>query len=276
MVRQRKTHMSIKENKITEVEGFGVTYDRFIMTIQQRRLAKKYKLKSIIESPSFGAKAAGSLYSLGYALSGCEVTLVNPEIELLDSWQKLQIKDKLHYIENTDYTRLPFDDNHFDLAWNFVTFTNLDNQQVWLKEMVRVANPYVMVISCNNLQIGYPWHRLIHRFWHFSWNHGNTYFNYIWNVKKFFTDSGLRIVEYGAIDTPPWPDPVGFRDIRLHKHSSPDKKTKVIWHVPFVDYLRNNEFPLWMKVLSLYDIPLRRGYIKLPFSHLFYVLAEKE
>jgi Methyltransferase domain len=264
------------EREVTEIEGFGVTYDRSVMAIQQRLLVKKYALKMIIESPSYGAKAAGSLYSLGYAVSGCNVTLVNPETDVIHYWEELGLRDRVRFIEKADYIRLPFEDNTFDLAWNFVTFTNLDDQPAWLNEMKRVTNKYVMVISCNNFQLGYPLHRIIHKIWNFPWNHGKTHFNLIWNVKKFFKNAGLKILEYGAIDTPPWPDPVGFRDVRLHKHSSPEKRAKVVWDVPFVNYLKSNTFPLWMRALSSYDIPLRHGYTKLPFSHLFYVLAKKQ
>ena len=112
------------EDTVIEVEGFGVTYDRFVMARQQRLLTQKFDLKSVLESPSFGAKAAGSLYSLGYALSGCQVTLVNPEKETLDLWREIGVQDKLKYIENADYIKLPFEDHSFDLVWNFVTFTN--------------------------------------------------------------------------------------------------------------------------------------------------------
>jgi len=265
-----------KNRKVTEIEGFGVTYDRSVMTKQQQLLVKKYNLKSILESPSYGAKAAGSLYSLGYAINGCNVTLVNPETDVLHYWEELGLSDRVRFIEKANYTKLPFEDHSFDLAWNFVTFTHLEDQEAWLKEMMRVTKKYLMVISCNNFQLGYPLHRIIHKVWKFPWNHGDTYFNLIWNVKKFFKNAGLKIVEFGAIDSPPWPDPVGFRDIRLHKHSSPEKKAKIVWQVPFVNYLKNNAFPLWMRALSLYDIPLRQGYTKLPFSHLFFVLAKKQ
>ncbi len=202
--------------------------------------------------------------------------VANPEVELLPLWEELGVKNRLHYIENTDYIELPFEDHSFDLVWNFVTFTNLDDQEEWLKEMMRVTKKYLMVISCNNFQLGYPLHRIIHKVWNFPWNHGDTYFNLIWNVKKFFRNAGLKIIEFGAIDSPPWPDPVGFRDIRLHKHSSPEMNAKIVWEVPFITYLKNNAFPLWMRALSFYDIPLRQGYTKLPFSHLFFVLAEKD
>lgn len=263
-------------NEIVEVEGFGVTYDRYIMYHQQRKLVDKLDLKKVLESPSFGAKAAGSLYSLGYSIGGCDVTLANPELEPLHYWEDLGVKKKVKVLENCDYIKLPFENDFFDLAWNFVTFSFLPDQQAWLEEMIRVSKRYVMVISCNNFQLGYPLHRLIHKIYGFPWNHGKVYFNHIQNVKSMFKASGLRVLEYGAIDSPPWPDPVGFRDIRLHKHSDHKKSKKIIWEVPFVKYLKENSFPLWMQTYKLYDIPFRRGYWKLPFSHLFYVIAKKE
>ena len=97
-----------KDREITEIEGFGVTYDRSVMAKQQGLLVKKYDLKSILESPSYGAKAAGSLYSLGYALMDVMLTLVNPEAELLLYWEELGLTDKLRYIENADYINTSF------------------------------------------------------------------------------------------------------------------------------------------------------------------------
>jgi hypothetical protein len=259
-----------------EVEGFGVTYDRYIMRCQQRILIRQLGLKTILESPSHGAKAAGSLYSVGYALGGCDVTLVNPEPAPLAYWNKLGLRDRLTTILADNPARLPFGNGQFDLAWNFVTFTGLADQDAWLEEMRRVSNRHVMVISCNNLQLGYPWHRVIHLAYGFPWNHGNVHFNYVWNVRKWFNNHGLTILESGAIDTPPWPDPVGFRDIRLHKRFAPDEQSRPDWEVPMMEYLHSKRVPRWIRALALYDIPLRRGYLKLPFSHLFYVIGSKD
>ena len=63
----------------TEVEAFGITYDRAAITDLQQALVAELALSSVLESPSHGAKAAGSLYSVGFARAGCDVTLVNPE-----------------------------------------------------------------------------------------------------------------------------------------------------------------------------------------------------
>ena len=32
-----------------------------------------------------------------------------------------------------------------------------------------------------------------------------------------FKKAGIKVAEYGAIDTPGWPDPSGPRDVRLHR-----------------------------------------------------------
>ena len=50
-----------------EVEVFGVTYDRYVLLQLHKLLARSFDLRDIVEMPSHGAKAAGSLYSIGSA-----------------------------------------------------------------------------------------------------------------------------------------------------------------------------------------------------------------
>ena len=56
-----------------EVEVFGVTYDRYVLLQLHRILTRELNLKTVVEMPSHGAKAAGSLYSIGFGLAGCVV-----------------------------------------------------------------------------------------------------------------------------------------------------------------------------------------------------------
>ena len=70
--------------------------------------------------PSHGAKAAGSLYSIGFGLSGCQVTLVNPEMEMMVGWQELGMEERVDTHQDIDIYHTPFRDGEFDLAWNFV------------------------------------------------------------------------------------------------------------------------------------------------------------
>lgn len=263
----------------TEVEVFGVTYDRYVLLQLHRILTRTLALKSVVEMPSHGAKAAGSLYSIGFGLSGCDVTLVNPEDEMLPEWQRLGIAGKLHTRSDADVYATGFADGSFDLAWNFVTWTELADPRRYLRELRRISRRYVFLVTCNNMQPGYPWHRFLHKWYGFPWTHGQNRLNYIHQVLRLMRRSGLGIVEYGAIDTPGWPDPSGPRDVRLHRRYGSDGhnryQTKPLWDVPLLRYVETGRYPGWMQALGKWDMLFRRGLFKLPLSHLFYVLGEK-
>lgn len=265
--------------KKIETEVFGVTYDRYVLLQLHRLLTKTLNLKTVVEMPSHGAKAAGSLYSIGFALSGCDVTLVNPELDMLAEWEGLGIADRLHHESNVDVYRTDFSTGSFDLAWDFVTWTELSDPPIYLREMKRIASKYVMLVTCNNFQPGYPWHRFLHWLYDFPWTHGHVEYNHITRVKKLFRQSGMKVVEYGAIDTPGWPDPSGPRDVRLHRrfgsagHNQYQKKPE--WKVPILDYVKTDRHPDWMRLLGKWDMMFRKGVFKLPMSHLFYVIGRK-
>ena len=262
-----------------EVEVFGVTYDRYVLLQLHKVLTNDLQLETVIEMPSHGAKAAGSLYSIGFGLAGCDVTLVNAEQEMMVGWEELGISDRVNAVYERDVYNSGFDENQFDLAWNFVTWTELENPALYLEEMKRISKKYVLLVTCNNFQPGYPWHRLIHKIFGFPWTHGNVAYNHMTTVKRMFKNAGFNIIEYGAIDTPGWPDPSGPRDIRLHRKygTTPQKQTskKPDWEVPIITYAKTGQFPGWMKALGKWDMAFRKGLFKLPMSHLFYVLAIK-
>ncbi|MDY7038621.1 MAG: RmlD substrate-binding protein, partial [Thermodesulfobacteriota bacterium] len=166
------------------------------------------------------------------------------------------------------------EEGRFDLAWNFVTWTELDDPLRYLAEMKRISNSHVLLVTCNNFQPGYPWHRLIHRIFGFPWTHGQVRYNHITRVRRMFKESGLRVIEYGAIDTPGWPDPSGPRDIRLHKNfGTPTEKP--VWEAPILQYVKTGNYPGWMRALGRWDMTFRKGVFKLPMSHLFYVTGQK-
>ena len=258
-----------------EVEVFGVTYDRYVLLQLHKILVTQLNLKTVVEMPSHGAKAAGSLYSIGFGLAGCHVTLVNPEMEMMYGWEELGIQDKVETFSNIDVYDSGFQNNQFDLAWNFVTWTELAEPPRYFEEMKRISNKFVLLVTCNNFQPGYPWHRLIHKMFGFPWTHGQVKYNHITKVRRMFKESGLRVIEYGAIDTPGWPDPSGPRDIRLHKnYGTPTKKPN--WEVPILQYVKTGQYPVWMRALGRWDMTFRKGVFKLPMSHLFYVLGRKD
>lgn len=264
--------------KKIETEVFGVTYDRYVLLQLHRILTNKLDLKSVVEMPSHGAKAAGSLYSIGFGLAGCDVTLVNPEMEMLGSWERLGIGNRLRFKSGVDVYQTGFDTGAFDLAWDFVTWTELGDPLRYLQEMKRISSRYVFLVTCNNFQPGYPWHRFLHLIFGFPWTHGQVEFNHITRVKKLFRQSGIKVIEYGAIDTPGWPDPSGPRDVRLHRRFGSAGHNQYLekpeWKVPILDYVKTGDFPDWMRMLGKWDMLFRKGLFKLPMSHLFYVLGE--
>jgi len=263
----------------TEVEVFGVTYDRYVLFQIHNILTRELGLKKIVDMPSHGAKAAGSLYSIGFAHAGCHVTLVNPEMEMMTGWEMLGLQNRVSTINGIDESRTGLPDNSYDLAFNFVTWTELADPLRYLQEMKRISSKYVLLVTCNNFQPGYPWHRFLHWMFGFPWTHGKVQYNHIATVKKLFKTSGLDVIEYGAIDTPGWPDPSGPRDVRLHRRfgskNEEPPKIRPQWEVPFLEYVRTGNYPGWMKLLGRWDMMFRKGVFKLPMSHLFYVLGRK-
>jgi hypothetical protein len=265
---------NIKADMKKEVEVFGVTYDRYVLLQLHKIMTKELGLKRVIEMPSHGAKAAGSLYSIGFGLAGCRVTLANPELEMMYGWEELGIQDLVEMDPDIDVYHSGFKEGEFDLAWNFVTWTELEDPPGYLQEMKRVSNKYVMLVTCNNFQPGYPWHRFLHLINGFPWTHGQVKYNHITKVKRMFRQTGLQVMEYGAIDTPGWPDPSGPRDMRLHRNYSGPTAIPV-WEVPIIRYAKTGQFPEWMKLLGRWDMVFRKGVFKLPMSHLFYVIGTK-
>jgi hypothetical protein len=262
-----------------EIEVFGVTYDRYVLLQLHRILTESLGLHSVVEMPSHGAKAAGSLYSIGFGLNGCDVTLVNPEMEMLYGWKQLNLREQLKTRSVDDVCATKFPSNSFDLAWNFVTWTELDDPLRYLLELKRISQQYVLLVTCNNFQPGYPWHRFLHWWFNFPWTHGKVEYNNILRVRRMFRKAGLKIVEYGAIDTPGWPDPSGPRDVRLHRRfgstGAEKPNAQPDWQVPILDYVCGDCYPAWMKFLGKWDMTFRKGVFKLPMSHLFYVLGHK-
>jgi len=257
-----------------EVEVFGVTYDRYVLLQLHKIMTDELGLKRVLEMPSHGAKAAGSLYSIGFGLAGSRVALANPEMEMMYGWEELGIRERVETYPAVDVYQSGFKEGEFDLAWNFVTWTELENPKGYLKEMKRISSRYVLLVTCNNFQPGYPWHRFLHQWYGFPWNHGQVKYNHMTKVRRLFRDAGLKVIEYGAIDTPGWPDPSGPRDVRLHRNYS-GHRGKPVWEVPIIKYAKTGQYPGWMKLLGKWDMTFRKGVFKLPLSHLFYVIGTK-
>jgi hypothetical protein len=258
---------------MVEKEAFGVTYERYALFKAQERLVKKYRVRTVLELPAHGAKAAPSLYSLGFAQAGCQVTLANPNEKAIDRWHKLGLGKNLKTVKSADLTKSNLAERSFDLVWNFVYLPLEKSPEDLIREMRRLSKRLVMVASVNNLNPGFTVHCTLHKILKIPWTHGDRRFNSARFVKKFFRKQGLKIKEVGLVDAPPWPDSLGFRDVRLHRAKIEEEEPE--WEIPFIDHLKSGDLPGWIKLVYLWErIPIP-FYPKTFYSHLFYTVGER-
>jgi hypothetical protein len=261
--------MAVEANIPVETEVFGVTYERFALQRLFARLTSQLNLHSVVEMPASGAKAMSSLYSLGFALAGCRVALVNADPEAIKLWYQLDLGDRLTLLREDEIERECATGHCWDLCWNFAVLPTAENPEALIQRMANLSRHWLLVIGVNRFNVGFPFHRAVHRRHQIPWTHGDLRFLSPFSTFAFFQSLGFKEIRWGLVDCPPWPDSLGFRDLRLHRR--PESLFR--WHSPYLEHLRNGKFPRWMQAvygLERLPLPIR---LKLPYAHLFYVLC---
>lgn len=214
-----------------------------------------------------------SIYSIGFGLAGCKVTLVNGIEDSLRAWKRLGIADRAEIRNCCDLANTSLRDNSYDLVWNFASFSTFKNHSDMLKEMIRLSKKYIVLCSVNSYNPGYFSHRFAHYITKVPWSHGDVIFYSPRKTRNYLRQHGLNIIKVGVLDSVPWPDSIGFRDIRLHRMQK--DMSEMNWHSRYVDYLCENRMPSWIRAVNLFESIPMPLLIKFIYSHLFYVLAEK-
>ncbi|NIV36632.1 MAG: hypothetical protein GWN58_46520, partial [Anaerolineae bacterium] len=202
-------------------------------------------------------------------------------------WGELQLPARL--VHHTAWDHLPFDDNSFDLAWNWAALWYLPDgtpegarmPESLLHELVRVSRRVVFVAMPNRVQVGYLMRKyLLER----------DFVDYVdeeWadigRVRRVLEASGLRIVRQGVLDVPPWPDTVmpasevlqrlGIKSKKLEGQFSGDS-----WQWSTMAYYLGQQPDLYDRVmryawLDRAPIPWR---IKAVWAHHRYLVGVKE
>lgn len=189
-------------------EGLGVVYERFVLNDYLDHLVDAYGVRRVLEAPLYGMAGVSGINSVRFAERGCDVTLVDRNLERLEGvaaiWTRLNLP--ANFILHHDFDRLPFEDNSFDLAWEWAGLWYLPQAGKLLEELVRVSRRLVFVAMPNNIQVGYLLRKyLIDR----------DFFPTIderWvqmgRIKKTLTAAGVAFIDEGVLDVPPWPDTV--------------------------------------------------------------------
>ena len=102
-------------------EGLGVVYERFVLNDYLEQLVDEYGIRTVLEAPLYGMAGVSGINSVQLAQRGCDVTLVDCLEERLNGvariWRELELP--AHFVLHQDFAHLPFEDNSFDLAWEW-------------------------------------------------------------------------------------------------------------------------------------------------------------
>lgn len=200
-------------------EGLGLVYERLILNDFLLDLQHRYGVQEVLEAPLFGMAGVSGINSVALAQVGCRVTLVDDTRKRLDGvqriWDELGLPARL--VEVRDWGQLPFGDNSFDLAWEWAGLWYLPNAQALLSELVRVSRNLVFVAMPNRWQLGYFMRKHLLEPEFFQRIGARESWTDMGQVRDTLGHAGLRIVEEGVLDVPPWPDTVMPASQVLHR-----------------------------------------------------------
>jgi hypothetical protein len=264
-------------------EGLGVVYERFVLNEYLDKLLARHEVKTVLEAPLYGMAGVSGINSVRLAQQGCAVTLVDTNAERLQGvariWGELGLPAT--FVHHEDMGRLPFPDGSFDLTWEWAGLWYLSDAEALLRELVRTARKLVFVAMPNRLQVGYLMRKyLIDR----------DFFRTVderWvdmgRIKGILREEGLRIVEEGVLDVPPWPDTVmpaaevlkrlGIKSKKLEGQFSGDS-----WQWSTMDYYLGKRPELHAQVMgyALLDRAPLPWWIKAVWAHHRYVLGIRD
>ena len=191
-------------------EGLGLVYERFVLNDFLLALQQEHDIQTVLEAPLYGMAGVSGINSVALAQAGCEVTLVddNPQraAGVRRIWDELGLDATVLEVEPGDWGNLPFDDDSFDLAWDWAALWYLADAAALLNELARVSRDLVFVAMPNRRQVGYFLRkRVLDR--DFFQTVDERWVD-VGRIRRALEEAGLRIVQQGVLDVPPWPDTV--------------------------------------------------------------------
>jgi SAM-dependent methyltransferase len=273
-------------------EGLGLVYERFVLNDFLLALKRTYDITTVLEAPIFGMAGVSGINSVALSKAGADVTLVDDhhqriqEIERI--WDELALPAR--FVHHTEWERLPFPDDSFDLAWNWAALWHLPDGSpegpqrpaALLRELARVSRHVVFVAMPNRMQVGYLLRKyLLER--DFVDQVDETWAD-MGRVRRVLEEAGLRLAPkgHGVLDVPPWPDTVmpasevlarlGIRSKRLEDRFSGDS-----WQWSTMAYYSGEQPDLYERVMRhawLERAPLP-WQVKAVWAHHRYVVALK-
>lgn len=211
-------------------EGLGSSYERIILNKLLLEVVQKYKLKTALETPSFGFTGVSGINLVALAKQGCSVSLEDHNQARLEKieqlWQSLGLP--LETRLNNGYEQLDYADNSFDLGFNFSAMWFTANISSFISEFCRVCSKAILICVPNRDGIGYKMqikdyskdkYPDLHPV-HLDPN----------SIKHLMHKNGWQLQHENYIDCPPWPDIGMSKELfvgKLLKHDPPAEATAI-------------------------------------------------
>ena len=263
-------------------EGLGLVYERFVLNDFLLALREEHGIETVLEAPLFGMAGVSGINSVGLAQAGASVTLIDGNTERLEAvsriWGELGLTAR--FIHRDDWGRLPLTDKTFDLTWNWAALWYLSDPEALLRELVRLSRRVVFVAMPNRVQVGYLLRKYVLE--REFVDHVDETWADVGRVRRVLEGEGVRIVDQGVLDVPPWPDTVmpasevlarlGIKSKKLEGQFSGDS-----WRWSTMAYYLGQQPDLYERVmryawLDRAPIPWR---IKAVWAHHRYVVGLK-
>ncbi len=192
-------------------EGLGLVYERLLLNDFLDGLVERFGIRTVLEAPIYGMAGATGLNSVRFAQRGVHVTLVDVNAERLREvrrlWDELGLLDRVTFVCVPEPALFPFGSNSFDLVWNWAALWHLPAADATLGEMARVTGNLLFTAMPNRFQMGYLLRKWVLEPEFFGWVRDERWAD-IGRVRAVLEGAGLRLIEQGVLDVPPWPDTV--------------------------------------------------------------------
>lgn len=186
-------------------EGLGSSYERIILNRKLNEIAETYGIKSVLETPCFGFTGISGINSISMAQNGMRVTILDHHRHRLEKikrmWEMTDTEVEALFHEN--YSQLPFEDDSFDMSWNFSALWFVKSLEDFLKELDRITKKVIFLCVPNRSGLGFISQRLLTKQQNKTYCYDNIKPKKIIPILKKLA---WEQVESDYIDCPPWPD----------------------------------------------------------------------
>jgi SAM-dependent methyltransferase len=263
-------------------EGLGLVYERLVLNDYLDHLLREHHVETVLEAPLFGMAGVSGINSVHLAKQGCDVTLVDVNADRLLGIERIwgELGLPCRFVLQEDLAHLPFDDDTFDLAWEWAGLWYLPDASALVSELARVCRHLVFLAMPNRLQPGY-WLRKLMVDKGFFKTVDERWANMAL-IKRTIKQRGVRILEEGVLDVPPWPDTVMpaaelLRRLRIRSERLEGRFSGDDWQWSTMDYYKGKR-PELRDIVDRYSflermpLPWR---LKVIWAHHRYVLGSK-